>query len=489
MSRRGRSSPQSSLSFLLALASNLEMSLSSRSQTEPQWSTGVKAPEFPFSAATNPRQAAHSSGLDLRIHLEPPVSGRDVYCTSETLRGTILVTRQMGANSTSPFAERDVLAWIRSLSVRFQCESRSMFWTILDDKEAERRKLEMQENVPPSSLSVVDLGEAVHRTLSRGSRAAGAEKKKKKSHKESVRWSLEPEWARATFGEVSLVANGAVQVAGAEERWDALALPFQVALPTEIAFDEWSHFPEADRSLHRDLRPAPPSARDPADASVEWIVEAVLDLRWASRSNLATPLHLTPTHSPTASIASVSTTSFDQDQLDPWRNSRGLLLSKPSRLVSRTVVSVVPADARSLGHDLSQECVPGFAEQERMALRSHAGRATSSSAEAHRHSSTWTRVIELRTNALGTIMGHLTAEVSCSCASLTLRLSPDSPLAYARPAARHPQTALPPAQQSSRITVHVPRLESQRSTSLCPPHARSSRRRGHQDRVGDVGGR
>lgn len=379
------------------------MSLPLRSLAERPIAEDGNASTFPYSAALF--EKAHSSGLEVRIELDPPSNWQGHYCTTETLSGRVTVIRK--ASSAFP-ADSAVVCWIRSLALRLYCESRTTFWMILDDQEVERRKMEMQENLPPPT----DLGEAVQRTMSRGSRATkGGTKKGKQGEKETVRWSLEPEWARATFGEVSLVSNGAFQVAGAEERDDRFNLPFQVVLPSELSFDEWNHFSHADRSHHRTLRPSPPSCRDSADASVEWVVEAILDLRWASRSNLATPLHRTPTESPTSSIASVSTSSFDLDQLDPWRNSRGFLLSKPSRIVGRVVFPVIPADAKELEHNLADEEIDSFAEGERKALRAHAGKLNLSVAEAHRNSSTWLKIIELRSSALGKLLGLLTVEV------------------------------------------------------------------------------
>ena len=297
---------------------------------------------------------------------------------------------------------------MRSLALRFYCESRTTFWVILDDKEIERRKLEWQENAPPS----VDLAEAVTRTMSRGSALKKADQKHQKKDQDAVRGSNEPEWARATFGEISLVSNGAIHGVGVEEQSDRFSLPFQFQLPAELAFDEWNYHQGADRSLHRNLRSSPPSVRDQVDASVEWVVEAVLDLRWASRSNLATPMHHSPTASEVSSIASVSTTSFDQDQLDPWRNSRGFLLSKPARSVHRTILPVIPADAVSRDHDLSDEKVGSFAENERTALRNHAGRLSVGGKEtAKEKSQSWMKVIDLRSKALGSLHGHLTVEV------------------------------------------------------------------------------
>lgn len=330
----------------------------------------------------------------------------DPEAFQQLLYGTGEVFARLRARFKLILRLQAVVSWVRSLALRFYCESRTTYWVILDDKELERRKLEWQENKPPPT----DLAEAVTRTMSRGS-ALKKDQKRHKKEQDAVRWSNEPEWARATFGEISLVAQGGIQTVGAEEQSDRFIISFQFQLPTELSFDEWNYHQGADRSQHRTLRPSPPSVRDAVDASVEWVVEAVLDLRWASRSNLATPMH----HSPTASevsLGTVSTSSFDQDQLDPWRNSRGFLLSKPSRIVHRKVLPVICADAASKEHDLSDEKVGSFAAAERAALRSHAGRLSVGGKDAAKEKSqSWMKVIELRSKALGTVQGHLTVEV------------------------------------------------------------------------------
>lgn len=418
---------------------DMSLPLQSHAETTPDATSSSSGsgphtnPTFPFTAACH--DSDHSSGLDLQVDVKP---GR--YCTGAVLHGHVTIQRLAACKFPR---EIGLIACVRSLAIRVSCETRCMFWTIVDEKDREREldrdRDELKENQPTEngqSRAAGDLGQAIERTLSRTSpkvrRKHGGKLGKggkagtaAASVSDTVRWCLEPEWARATIGEIACISNGALQARTDSLDLDQVVLPFQVTLPTEIAFDEWNSCPGADRSMHRLVRPAPSSCRDRQDASVEWIVEAVLDLRYSSRVGASASNQVAGmaagSSCDNASIKSTSTTSFDLDQLDPWTNTRGFCISKPSRLVTRAVFDVIAADLKLAGHDLRDSMLASFASGERARLRTHAGKLQENEADAsvgtgapnsnNSTSAHYKKVIELRTNALSTRIGTLTVEV------------------------------------------------------------------------------
>lgn len=377
--------------------------LSARSDQTTSSGVSSSGQSFPFSAATT-LDRPHLSGIDLQIQIAPSTQADSCHVTGDILRGSVVVTKT--AASHFP-VEVDLVRFIRSLSIRFSCESRCMFWHIVDEREEDQRA--QKENLQPTGSH--ELGAAIERTL-KGNRRKLEQRSKLKRNREqaeTVRWSLEPEWARATFGEFSLVSSAALQVRAQVDETDRLVIPFEVAIPVELNYDEWNRCPGADRSQHRLSRPSPPSCRDSVDVSVEWIAEAILDLSHSSRGDIRDG----GPAADTASLTSVSTTSFNLDQLDPWTNSRGFCTSKPSRIVTRTVYPVMTADSGRLKQDLADEVVPSFASEERARLRTHAGRLMvpkivpdGKSGAAH-----YMKVIDLRSTALSSRLGNLTVEV------------------------------------------------------------------------------
>lgn len=281
------------------LPSAMQSSSSVTRQTSRQQPprASADASTFPYSAAHF--DPSHDPTLSLQVIVDPSPNSR-AYCTGEQVSGTVTIYRRTPV-SPNEF-EVPIIALLRSLSVRVSVESRTLFWILVDEKQ----------NGSINSLR-------------------GREKKVKEP--EPVRWSLQHEWARSSVSLVSLISNGDMDVEP-DEDGDELSFRFHFVLPSLVSFDEWNPFQGANRERHRELRPSPPTSRDSPDASVEWICEAILDLRGPSRSNLPSPIATrTPVDSDAQSLSAQSfesTSSFSNDLLRPLIDTRGFLASKAS---------------------------------------------------------------------------------------------------------------------------------------------------------------
>ncbi|SCV74529.1 BQ2448_7558 [Microbotryum intermedium] len=551
-STSGGSNPQSSTAVNGSSGSTgvgggtLAGSSSSNSTQQPSI---VTASPFPVTALTIP--TPHESGLTLTIEVYAPTGNRTHHVTSETLKGCVRISRPrlpeaaglndegLGDDSADSSGvqtpKAPLVSMIKSLSIRFYTESRSLYWSLVDPNtvkssstsygngsttttSASSEKTSTSETTPElelrQSLQKASLGQGTKQLVSNPlqrivspdgkkttKKLAASDKTSKKTKKKGsgsgneCHWSLDHEWARAVFSEVSLVSNGRLQQqavfdpvapnpalandgggsAGSSRKSksksrskgspsfnrlpahsipsiinnsDELVFPFRVMLPLDVSYDEWNRHRGASRSQHRHPRPAPPTCRDASDASVEWICEAICDLR---SSSLTSPYSSVPTTPKRTSMEALSpitslslpgsvtfdtngvvpstmtnpdhlnmsqfdpqpdedsdTSSFEEDLLNPIIDTCGFLLSKASRIVQRQVFPVMNADARLFNHDLGDAVMPSIAESERKALRHHAGKRIDGEDDLKR--ARWLKTIEIRSR-MGGLYGTLSIEV------------------------------------------------------------------------------
>ncbi|SGY86001.1 BQ5605_C009g05794 [Microbotryum silenes-dioicae] len=502
---------------------------------------------FPVTALTVP--TPHESGLTITIEVYRPTGNRTHHVTSETLKGIVRISRPRlpvttaGARideeggDAADFSgvqtpRAPLVSLIKSLSIRFYTESRSLYWSLVDPNivkssshgngssatttaMASSAKNATSETAVEQelrqSLQKATLGQGTKQLVSnplqkivspdgKKSTKKPAEsdknskkpKKKSSSTAEECHWSLDHEWARAVFSEISLVSNGRLQqqaivdpvllnsalanggpnssstgsvrkskksrskgapsfhrlpahsIPSIIDNSDELVLPFRVMLPLDVSYDEWNRHRGASRSQHRVPRPAPPTCKDASDASVEWVCEAICDLRLSSLTSPYSSVPTTPKRTSMEALGSVTsvslpgsatfdtngvtnpdhlkmsqvdpqpdqdsdTSSFEEDVLNPVIDTRGFLLSKPSRIVQRQVYPVMNSDARLFNHDLGDEVMPSIAENERKALRHHAGKRIDGEGDARR--ARWLKTIEMRSR-MGGLYGTLSIEVS-----------------------------------------------------------------------------
>ncbi|KAH7338820.1 hypothetical protein B0J17DRAFT_658607 [Rhizoctonia solani] len=196
---------------------------------EPPMPLGDTVDYFSVSAATPPG-ATHPSGTSLRIKLDNPHP-------DSPFRSSQLVNGRIHIQSPKSYQ-------IPNLSLRVYFESRTLYWS-LELKNSENKfdqTMSMIKN--PSALSYENVTRhEVHRGV-------------------------------VPVSNLTLSWNAPVEVQADQE----LVLPFSFIIPRKMKVTEWSDNPYAPRDLCPVERSPPSTLRDSRFGSVQWVVEAIMDL-------------------------------------------------------------------------------------------------------------------------------------------------------------------------------------------------------------------
>ncbi|KAJ1302634.1 hypothetical protein OPQ81_002951 [Rhizoctonia solani] len=196
---------------------------------EPPMPLGDTVNYFSVSAATPPG-ATHPSGTSLRIKLNSPHPD-DPFRSGQLISGNILIQSPKPVQAPS-------------LSLRVYFESRTLYWS-LELKDPENKfdqTMSMIKN--PSALSYENvMRHEVHRGV------------------------VPP-------SNVTLSWNTPVEVQANQE----LVLPFSFVIPRKMNITEYSDNSYAPRDLCPVERCPPSTLRDSRFGSVQWVVEAIVDL-------------------------------------------------------------------------------------------------------------------------------------------------------------------------------------------------------------------
>ncbi|CAE6432716.1 unnamed protein product [Rhizoctonia solani] len=196
---------------------------------EPPMPLGDTVDYFSVSAATPPG-ATHPSGISLRIKLDNPHPDSP-FRSSQLVHGRIHIQSPKSVH-------------IPHLSLRVYFESRTLYWSleVINPENKFSQTMSMIKN--PSALSYENVTRhEVHRGVVPGS-------------------NLTLSW------------DAPIEVQADQE----LVLPFSFIIPRRMNITEWSDNPYAPRDLCPVERCPPSTLRDSRFGSVQWIVEAIMDL-------------------------------------------------------------------------------------------------------------------------------------------------------------------------------------------------------------------
>ncbi|KAG8698501.1 hypothetical protein FRC11_014387, partial [Ceratobasidium sp. 423] len=196
---------------------------------EPPMPLGDTVNYFSVSAATPPG-AAHPSNTSLRLKLDNPHPDNP-FRSSQLVNGRVHIQ--------SPKSLQ-----IPNLSLRVYFESRTLYWSL---------ELQSPENKFEQSMSKIKTSGALN-------------------YENVVRHEVHRGVVPAS--NVTLSWNGPVQVQANQE----LVLPFSFIIPKRMTVTEWNDKPDAPRDLCPVERCPPSTLRDSRFGSVQWVVEAILDL-------------------------------------------------------------------------------------------------------------------------------------------------------------------------------------------------------------------
>ncbi|CAE6456308.1 unnamed protein product [Rhizoctonia solani] len=200
----------------------------------PPMPLGDNVDYFCVDAATPP-VAAHPSGTFLRIKLDNPHSDAPLR-SSQLIRGRV-------------FIHSPISLQIPHLSLRVYFESRTLYWSL------EYKKQDIPEELAPgtimspiASISTLDvLARVMRHEVHRGVVPAS---------------NLTISWG----SRIDVQAN------------QELVLPFSFIIPKTMSVTEWSGNPNVPRDLCRVKRSPPSTLRDSRFGSVQWVVEAIMDI-------------------------------------------------------------------------------------------------------------------------------------------------------------------------------------------------------------------
>ncbi|CAE6456315.1 unnamed protein product [Rhizoctonia solani] len=196
---------------------------------EPPMPLGDTANYFSVSAATPPG-ATHPSGISLRVKLDNPHPDTS-FSSSQLVNGRVLIQ--------SPKSLQ-----IPNLSIRVYFESRTLYWNLeVQDSENKFEKTISGIKNP----TVLNYDNVVRHEVHRGVVPASG---------------------------VTLSWNAQIELEADRD----IALPFSFIVPRKMKITEHSNNPYAPRDLCAVERCPPSALRDSRFGSVQWIVEAIMDL-------------------------------------------------------------------------------------------------------------------------------------------------------------------------------------------------------------------
>ncbi|KAB5590390.1 hypothetical protein CTheo_6156 [Ceratobasidium theobromae] len=215
---------------------------------EPPQPLGTAATYFPISAATPlaPNADPHPSGYSIRVKLDNPHPGSP-FRTSELVSGRVHVYAPPGTKTLS--APR--------LSLRVYFESRTLFWG-LEPKQAGKigQKLDDIKSSRTQTYENVTKHE-VHRGIVPST-------------------NITPSWDTRSAVDVEFQPRTGAD--SDEVVMNEANFPFSFVVPREMDVTEWNECDGAPRDLCHVKRCPPPTVRNWGSGSVQWVVEAIMDL-------------------------------------------------------------------------------------------------------------------------------------------------------------------------------------------------------------------